>query len=329
MSIERTTEQAEDGKPSAEAPIEEKTSVNIEQTITKLLTAAATDPTQLASCLAALDRHIESSEQSKAAVESALPSMLTMLRQHPYMLKNLNHASTIAAPGQQGPAYKMLMNLLAQSIETLSPDECIKVIESQRRAKQYDAMSAWSTMLREKLGQDDSRSSWSSRSKISYEEHMALRVQGVDLENQKGDQAEVRRLYEQAVTVAEQSEMEARKGGDPVDGWYAVMSKAGFLLPRLGRNEEAIRMLEMTIESAETYAQEKGAEIDQTRVARTIFNMTMHSIDLEMQVGADPAIVRALIAKLESNSVFQEGMRVDPVKWEQRLASARIYCEAH
>ena len=190
-------------------------------------------------------------------------------------------------------------------------EQLLKDVETARRRKDYVDMDYLANQVAKLLQNDTSSDASRSRSRLSYEKHMAA-----------FQQAEVH--LQAAKAHAETAAQEADRGGDPAAGLYAKMVLGGHTLPALREGRIAIELLAQVCDDAEKLFAATTDASEKSRVERIIMNCYWHRILLALEYRGDKNDVQKWKTALESNLVFQQYRTTVGAK---ALADAQAYID--
>ncbi|KKW40708.1 MAG: hypothetical protein UY91_C0036G0007 [Parcubacteria group bacterium GW2011_GWB1_55_9] len=160
----------------------------------------------------------------------------------------------------------------------MNTNELLSTIEKARRAEDYKSMNVATETLNMRLEGDTSPDAWATRSKMTYELHMAAYQQA-------------KSSLQKSLGLAEQSATEARKAGDVAGELFTQMNTGGLLLPALGKMQEAMALSKKVADEAEALATAATDETEKKRLLRIAANAYYHCIRMTMELHGDPRVL--------------------------------------
>lgn len=171
-------------------------------------------------------------------------------------------------------------------------ERLLSTIEKARRAEEYGRMDAATNALVGELMGDDSLDAWATRSKMTYELHMAAYQQAMA-------------SLQKSMDLANQSAEEARKAGDAVDALYAQMNISGLLLPALGRRKEGFELSQQVYQESQALSVVATDDKARDRADRVGTNALFHQIRMLMEDDGDSAEMKRLFGLATSTSFYR------------------------
>ena len=147
---------------------------------------------------------------------------------------------------------------------------------------------------------------WATRSKVTYERHMAAWQQFTVAESKR---------------LALKSAKEARRAPDEVGALFAETNIGGLILPAEGHWQDGLKLLAETAAKAE-FIRDNGLVADVERANRVLMNCDVFTIQNSIKFGCPyPYAIEALLKRLEKNPVFE--------KYKEKEWAVKLFQEAN